>query len=141
MLTDISRVRLIPLKTHTDPRGNLTAIEGESDLPFSIQRLFYVYGVTSGDERAGHAHPDTEQCLIAIHGALDVNVRSPQDERSFHLDDPRTGLYVPPMLWVRLYNFTPGAVCLAAASTHYEPERVLRDWGEYTRRMSETAGQ
>jgi mannose-6-phosphate isomerase-like protein (cupin superfamily) len=134
VLTQISRVRLIQLKTNIDARGRLTAIEGESDLPFAIQRLFYVYDVSPGGERAAHAHPDTEQCLIAVSGALDVDVMSPEEQKHFRLDDPGIGLYVPPMLWVRLANFTPGAVCFAAASTHYVPEHVIRDWGEYVGR-------
>ena len=134
----MSLVRLMSLKTHADPRGKLTAIEGASDLPFEIRRLFYVYDVAVGGERAAHAHPDTEQCLIAISGALDVEVKSPDASKEFHLTDPGVGLYVPPMLWVRLHNFTSGAVCLAAASTHYVPEDVLRDWDEYRRRAGVT---
>lgn len=131
MVNELSRVQLISLKTHADPRGKLTAIESELDIPFAVQRLFYVYDVIPGGERAGHAHPDTEQCLIAISGALDVEVMSPNDTKQFRLDDPGVGLYVPPMLWVRLHNFTAGAVCLAAASTHYVPESVVRSWDEY----------
>jgi hypothetical protein len=137
VLTEISRVRLIPLKTHTDPRGKLTAIEGETDIPFAIQRLFYVYGVVDGGDRAGHAHPDTEQCLIAISGGLDVEVRSPHETKQFRLGDAGVGLYVPPMLWVTLSKFTPGGVCLAAASTHYVPEDVIRDWDEYCRQAGQ----
>jgi WxcM-like, C-terminal len=129
--TQISRVRLISLNTHADSRGRLTAIEGESDIPFAIERLFYVYDVIPGGDRAGHAHPDTEQCLMAISGALEVEVMSAEDKKQFRLDDPGIGLYVPPMLWVRLHNFTAGAVCLAAASTHYVPGSVLRGWDEY----------
>ena len=133
MVTSLARVKLITLNTHADSRGKLTAIEGESELPFAIHRLFYVYDVIPGGERAGHAHPDTDQCLIAISGSLDVDVMNPKDNRQFHLNDPGVGLYVPAMLWVRLHNFTGGAVCLAAASTHYEPESVLRSWVEYLR--------
>jgi hypothetical protein len=138
VLTEISRVRLIPLKTHPDSRGKLTAIEGETDIPFAIQRLFYVYGVVDGGDRAGHAHPDTEQCLIAISGGLDVEVRSPNETKRFRLDDAGVGLYVPPMLWVTLSKFTPGGVCLAAASTHYVPEDVIRDWAEYCRQAGDS---
>lgn len=129
----------MPLKTHGDSRGKLTAIEGGADIPFEIRRLFYVYDVTGGGERAAHAHPDTEQCLIAISGALDVEVKSSKESRQFHLEDPAVGLYVPPMLWVRLFNFTSGAVCLAAASTHYVPEDVIRDWDEYRLRADASA--
>jgi hypothetical protein len=131
VVTNLSRVRLISLSTHADPRGKLTAIEGESDIPFAIQRLFYVYDVIPGGERAGHAHPDTEQFLIAISGALDVSVMNATDTKQFRLDDPSVGVYVPPMLWVRMHNFTAGAVCIAAASTHYVPENVVRNWDEY----------
>lgn len=138
VLTEMSRVRLIPLKTHADARGKLTAIEGETDIPFAIQRLFYVYGVADGGDRAGHAHPDTEQCLIAISGGLDVEVMSPSETKHFRLDEADVGLYVPPMLWVTLSKFTPGGVCLAAASTHYVPDDVIRDWDEYCRRAGDT---
>lgn len=134
---NLSLVRLIRFNTHVDPRGALTAIEGETDVPFAIRRLFYVHRVAAGGDRAGHAHPDTDQVLIAISGALDVEVKDPDNSGSFRLDDPGVGLYVPPMVWVRLYNFTTGAVCLAAASTHYVPEAVLRDWEVYRRRAAE----
>ena len=137
VVNQISRVRLISLKTHTDERGRLTAIEGESDIPFAIQRLFYVYGVADGGDRAGHAHPETEQCLIAVSGGLEVEVRSPNETKQFQLDDAGVGLYVPPMLWVTLSKFTPGGVCLAAASTHYVPDDVIRDWNEYCRQAGE----
>jgi hypothetical protein len=137
LLAQISRVRLVSLNTYSDARGRLTAIEGQSDIPFAIQRLFYVYGVLPGSDRAGHAHPDTEQCLIAISGRLDVEIMSPNENKQFRLEDAGVGLYVPPMLWVRLSNFTSGAVCLAAASTHYVPNDVIRDWDEYCRRASD----
>lgn len=133
VVTSLAGVKLITLNTHADSRGKLTAIEGESELPFPIHRLFYVYDVTPGGERAGHAHPDTDQCLIAISGSLDVDVMNPNDTKQFHLNDPGVGLYVPAMLWVRLHNFTSGAVCLAAASTHYEPASVVRSWDDYVR--------
>ena len=130
-MTDLSSVRLVTLNTHAVPRGRLTAIEGESEIPFPIRRIFYVYGVVAGDERGGHAHPDTEQLLIALSGSLDVDVMSPTTTRTFHLADPGIGLYVSEMLWVRLYNFTADAVCFAAASTHYTEGHVIRSWDDY----------
>jgi dTDP-4-dehydrorhamnose 3,5-epimerase-like enzyme len=130
---DLSLVRLLDLNTHADPRGKLTAIEGESDIPFEIRRIFYVYGVSEGAQRAGHAHPDTEQCLVAVSGSLDVEVKDLEETRTFRLDDPGKGLYVPSMLWVSLLDFSAGAVCLAAASTHYAPGDVVRDWEQYRR--------
>jgi|ERR1700682_270425 len=137
-MNDISAVRWIELSTHSDSRGRLTAIEGESQVPFMIRRLFYVHDVVSGSERAAHAHPSTEQCLIAVSGALDVQVEDSTTTQTYHLDDPTVALYVPPLIWVRLQNFTSHAVCLVVASTHYEPATVIRDWDEYLLRARAT---
>jgi dTDP-4-dehydrorhamnose 3,5-epimerase-like enzyme len=134
--TDVPGVRWISLTTHSDSRGRLTAIEGESQIPFAIARLFYLYGVAPGAERAAHAHPSTEQCLIAVSGALEVRVADSTNATSYRLDDPTVGLYIPPMTWVTLQNFTPYAVCLAVASTHYEQATVIRDWNEYLARSA-----
>ena len=136
-MTDLSRVRLVPLNTNVDARsGRLTAVEGESEIPFMIHRIFYVYNVVEGDERGGHAHPGTEQFLIALGGSLNVDVMSPLEKQTFHLDDPAVGLYLPPMLWVRLYDFSAGAFCFVAASTHYAEGEVIRDWDLYIQRAS-----
>lgn len=140
-MSDLARVRLVPLTTSTDPRGALTAVEGGGDVPFEIRRIFYVYGVQPPYERARHAHPDTEQFLIAVAGSLTIDVADPYDTHTYHLDDPGVGLYVPAMLWIRLYDFTPDAVCLAAASTHYVPGDVIRVWDEYVRTAVATLGR
>jgi hypothetical protein len=131
-LTDLSQVKLVTLRTNVDARsGRLTAVEGESEIPFPIRRIFYVYDVAPGDERGGHAHPATEQFLIAFGGSLDIDISSPTATQSFHLDNPGLGLYLPEMLWVRLHHFSPGALCFAAASTHYAEGDVIRSWDEY----------
>lgn len=133
MATDLSGVRLVQLTTAVDHRGKLTAAEGGSQVPFEIRRIFYVYGVQPKVERGGHAHPNTEQFLIAVAGQLTIDVASPHASQTFRLDDPGVGLYVPVKLWVRLYDFSPDAVCLAAASTHYAEEDVLREWDDFLR--------
>jgi hypothetical protein len=128
---DLSRVRTIRLPTSNDPRGALTAIEGGSDIPFEIKRLFYIWGVQAPFERGKHAHRTTQQVLVCVSGHLDIDLADPTSVKTFHLEDPTEGLYVPPMLWTYLYNFTPETVCLAAASTHYDHSEVIRSWEEF----------
>jgi len=128
-------VKLVNLTTHTDSRGRLTAIEGEADIPFAIQRLFYVYDVASGTDRAGHAHPATQQLLLAMTGSLEVEVTDGQTTRNYPLTVCNIGLYVPPMIWVSLKRFSAGALCLVAASTHYVASDVIREWGDYQTRL------
>ena len=108
-------------------------MEGSSEIPFEIRRIFYVYGVQPNSERGGHAHPNTEQFLIAVAGSLTIDVASPAETQTYNLATPSLGLYVPEQLWVRLYDFSLDAVCLAAANTHYGEEDVIREWDEYVR--------
>jgi hypothetical protein len=128
---DIARVRTIRLSTSSDPRGNLTAIEGGHDIPFEIKRLFYMWGVQAPFERGKHAHRDTEQLLVCVSGHVSIDLSDPWSSHTYRLQEPTEGLYVPPMIWTYLYDFTPATVCLAAASTHYDQSKVIRDWDEY----------
>lgn len=125
----LDRVCWIDLPSHTDPRGTLTAIEGSSTIPFEIRRVFYLTEVTA--DRAGHAHRDTQQVLIGVAGSLCVEVSDGSEFRSFRMHTSREGLYVPPMVFVRLKEFSSGAVLLALASTPYDPTKSIRSWDEY----------
>ncbi|MDH7570452.1 MAG: FdtA/QdtA family cupin domain-containing protein, partial [Armatimonadota bacterium] len=118
-MTHLAEVRWLSLTDVADERGRLTAVEGERDVPFPIARVFYVHHVTPGIDRGGHAHCDTDQVAVAAYGSLKVDVSDGVDTVSYTLTDPGRGLFLPRMLWVRLYGFTPGAVLLVFASTHY----------------------
>jgi dTDP-4-dehydrorhamnose 3,5-epimerase-like enzyme len=135
-MASISDVRLLQFDTFAESRGWLTALEATADVPFEIRRLFYIYQVPMGIDRAGHAHPHTEQCIIAVAGSLDVEVTDGEVRRTFNLSNAAIGLYIPPMIWVQLRNFTRDTVCLSAASTHYVPEDVIRNWDDYLTRLS-----
>lgn len=100
-------------------------------MPFAIERVFLVHDVERGTSRGGHAHRDTEQVIVAAHGALTVRVTDGLDEHEFRLDDPTTGLFVPRMFWVDLLDFSAETVCLVLASTLYDQRRSIRTWDEY----------
>jgi dTDP-4-dehydrorhamnose 3,5-epimerase-like enzyme len=124
-------VRVIPFASNVDPRGSLTAIEEGAHVPFPIRRVFLVHDVDSGAPRGGHAHLDTDQVLVAVHGELDVHVTDGFDEATFRLSGAATGLYVPRMLWVDLLDFSAQTVLMVLASTVYDPARSIRTWPEY----------
>ncbi len=124
-------VRRLPLQDVIDERGRLTAVEAEQHIPFAIQRIFYVHQVRPREDRAGHAHMDTDQVAIAITGQFQVVVEDGLDAQSFLLDRPDEGLYLPRQAFVRLREFSPGAVCLVLANTHYDRSRSLRTWEDY----------
>jgi hypothetical protein len=128
----LSAIRWIALPHVTDARGTLTSVESGIDIPFEIRRVFYVHRVVA-PERGGHAHRDTQQVLVALCGALSVDVSDGQRHETHRLDDPDRGLYVPPMVYTRLHDFSKGAVLLVLADTHYDASRSLRSWEDFAR--------
>lgn len=134
----LDRVCWIDLPAHADGRGTLTAIEASETIPFEIKRVFYLADIVA--DRAGHAHRDTHQVVIGLAGSFDVEVSDGRQVRSFPMQTPSKGLYLPPMLFVRLKNFSPGAVMLALASTHYDRAKSIRSWEEYLSEMHAPRG-
>jgi len=130
----LGEIHWIDLPSNTDTRGVLTAIEASKDIPFEIKRVFYMHHVV--DNRAAHAHPDTDQVVIAVAGSLKMTASDGQSNQIYELNDPTRGLYVPRMIFIELTDFSAGAVCLVLANTHYEYEKVIRSWDEYLRRIS-----
>jgi dTDP-4-dehydrorhamnose 3,5-epimerase-like enzyme len=129
----LADVRWYELQSVADERGRLTVVEGERHIPFPIARVFYVHDVVGGVDRGAHAHRDTDQLAMAVSGSLKIDVSDGIETRSYELVRPDRGLYLPRMIWVRLYDFSPGAVCLVLASTPYDAARSIRTWAEYLR--------
>ena len=128
---ELARVIEFP-KIH-DPRGNLTFIESNKQVPFTIKRVYYLYDVPGGAVRGGHAHKELEQVIIALSGSFDVLLDDGYNVRKFHLNRPYYGLYVPTMVWRVLDNFSSGAVCLVLASTEYNESDYIRSYDEFLR--------
>lgn len=127
----IERCRIIDLPKISDPRGNLTFIEGGRHVPFPIERIYYLYDVPGGAERGGHAHRRLEQLIIAMSGSFDVILDDGRAKKRIHLNRPYFGLLVTPMIWRELDNFSSGSVCMVLASRPYEESDYYRDYGEY----------
>src|SRR5947209_3597226 len=127
--------KTIELKKIADPRGNLTFIEGQRHIPFNIKRVFYLYDVPGGAERAGHALKTCHQFLIAMSGSFDVIVSDGKDEQRLHLNRSYYVLHLPPRIWREIDNFSSGSVCLALASECYDENDYYRDYREFLRAM------
>jgi hypothetical protein len=129
----VADCRLISLPRIQDPRGNLTFIEGGSHVDFDIRRVYYLYDVPGGSERGGHAHKELRQLIIAMSGSFDVLLDDGDDKKVFHLNRSYVGLYVCPMIWRQLENFSSGSVCMVLASNRYDESDYYRDYGEFLR--------
>ena len=123
--------QVVTLPQVTDDRGNLTFIEGGVQIGFDIERIYYLYDVPGGAERGGHAHKTLHQLLIAVSGSFDVHIDNARERRGFHLNRAYNGLYIPPMNWRQIDNFSGGSVCLVLASTRFNESDYIRDYDEY----------
>ncbi len=122
---------IIELPKILDPRGNLSFIEGERHIPFDIKRVFYLYDVPGGETRAGHALKTCHQFLVAISGAFDVIVDNGMNRSRHHLNRSYFGLYLPPLIWREIDNFSSGSVCLVLASECYDEAGYLRAYTDF----------
>ena len=132
----IDECKLIDVPKIEDPRGNLTFLEAERHLPFKFKRVFYLYDAPGGASRAGHALKRCHQFLIAISGSFDAILYDGRDKRRHHLNRSYYGLYIPPLIWRELDNFSSGSVCLVLASESYDEKDYLRDYSDFLKAVS-----
>jgi hypothetical protein len=127
----LRRCKTVQFPKIGDPRGNLTFLEANRHVPFDIQRVYYLYDVPGGAERGGHAHLGLEQVIIAMSGSFDVVLDDGGERQRFHLNRSYYGLYVCPMIWRELDNFSSGSVCLVLASNRYDEADYIRNYDEF----------
>lgn len=122
---------LIDLPKITDPRGNLSFIEGQEHIPFDIARVFWTYDVPGGQTRGGHAYRSNEEVIIALSGSFDVVVVNSEGSKRFSLNRSYSGLYLPALTWRHLENFSTNAIALTLASKGYDVQDYIRDIKEF----------
>lgn len=123
--------RIIEFPKISDARGNLTFVESERHIPFEFKRIYYLYDVPGGAERGGHAHREMEQIIMAMSGSFNVLLDDGYEKKLVHLNRSFYGLYVCPMIWRDLNNFSSGSVCLSLASTYYDETDYYRNYEEF----------
>lgn len=129
--------KIIQLPRITDPRGNLTFIEGEKHLPYSFKRAYWVYDVPGGDHRGGHAHKECLELLVAVSGSFSVTLDNGSEKETHFLNHPYEGLLIGKNTWRTLDDFSSGAVCLVLASENYDEDDYIREYDAYIKHLSE----
>jgi dTDP-4-dehydrorhamnose 3,5-epimerase-like enzyme len=129
--------RIINLPKISDPRGNLTFIEGNGrHIPFDIKRAYWIYDVPGGEKRGGHAYRRNEEFIVALSGSFDVVLDDGAQRTTYSLNRSYFGLYVPKMIWRQLENFSTNGVTLILASQPYDPADYIRDYDEFVKGKS-----
>lgn len=130
---DMNEPQIIQLPKISDPRGNLSFFENCNQIPFSIHRVFWIYDVPGGESRGAHAYRETEEFLVAISGSFDVVLDNGKgDRQTYHLNRSYMGLYIPPMYWCEVVNFSTNSLAMVCASRGYHPNEYIRDYSEFS---------
>ncbi len=111
--------------------GNITPIQSNVEVPFHVNRVFYLYDVPGGESRGAHAHKKCHQFLIAAGGGFEVLLDDGKTKRQILLNRPYFGLHIPPGIWSAEVNFSSGSICLVLASHNYDVEDYIRNYDEY----------
>ena len=122
---------LIELPRIQNRSGNITTIENNVEIPFSIKRIFYLYDIPGGASRGAHAHKECHQFLIATSGSFEVQLDDGRVKKTVMLNQPYRGLHIPPGIWASEVNFSSGAICLVLASHRYEENDYIRSYKKF----------
>ena len=129
--SSINDCRIITLSRHHHANGNLTVVSNGVELPFDLERTFYIYDVPGGAERGGHSHLTCHQFIVAISGSFDVVIDDGTDQYIYTLNRPHQGLLIVPGIWNRLQNFSSGSVCLVLNSHHFDESDYVREYERF----------
>lgn len=127
-------VQILEFSQKGDERGHMVVVEGNSDIPFEIKRIFYIYGSDATVVRGQHANRNSEFVLINVAGTSKVKTLDGKgNEAIYSLNRPHTGIYLPKMIWKDMYDFSPDSVLLCLSSEHYDAGEYIRDYDEFVK--------
>ena len=135
----IDKCKIIELPRINDQRGNLTFVESDRHIPFAINRVYYLYDVPGGAKRGGHAHKTLHQLIIAMSGSFDILLDDGYSKKIVHMNRSYNGLYLCPMIWREIDNFSSGSVCMALASDYYDELDYYREYNQFKNEAHRTA--
>lgn len=129
-------IKTLSLPKILDERGNLSFFQNGAQIPFDIQRVYWIYDVPGGEQRGGHAYKELREVIIALSGSFDVVLHDGIEEKKYSLNRSYTGLYVPNMIWRHLENFSTNATALIVADAPYEESDYIRDFDTFKARSN-----
>lgn len=133
-VTTLNDCYVISLPELHDKRGSLGVIENRKQIPFDIQRIYFLHGVPKKEVRGEHAHKELSQVICALAGSFKIDLSDGENTRTFCLNNPHQVLFICPMIWRKLYDFSDTAACLVLASHFYDAEDYIHDFAEFQMR-------
>ena len=129
----MDKPQIVQLPKYLDARGNLSVIEEMKEIPFKIERTYWIYDVPGGERRGGHAYKENNEFIVSLSGSFDVHLDDGKEKKIFHMNRSYYGLYVPKGLWREMDNFSTNSLALVLSSTKYDVNDYIRDYEEFKR--------
>jgi hypothetical protein len=127
----IEDCKIVQLSKINNRAGNMTIIENMIDIPFNVNRVYYLYDIPSSESRGGHGHKALFQLVVAASGSFNINLNDGKNDKTIFLNRPDFGLLIVPGIWRDLSNFSSGSVCLVFASDFYSENDYIRDYNDF----------
>jgi len=122
---------IIELPKIHNKAGNITPLDSGINLPFNIERVYYLYDIPGGEARGGHAHKELQQLVVAASGSFDILLDDGVNRKIVNLNRPYYGLHIVTGIWREILNFSSGAICLVLASHRYDEKDYMRNYNQY----------
>ena len=132
----LKEAKIINLPKIEDPRGNLSIIEEEKNIPFKIERTYWIYDVPGGQIRGGHAFKEQQEFIVALSGSFDIVVDDGKEKKIFSLNRSYYGLFIPAGLWRQMENFSTNSLAMVLSSTEFSEDDYIRDYDEFLKQKS-----
>ena len=130
-MDNCSKPQIIQLPKYLDSRGNLSVIEEMKDIPFKIERTYWIYDVPGGEHRGGHAYKENQEFIVALSGSFDVVLDDGEEKKVYTLNRSYYGLYVPKGIWREMENFSTNSLAMVISSTDYDANDYVRDYDDF----------
>lgn len=122
---------IVNLPKIVDPRGNLSFIEEEKQIPFKIERTYWIYDVPGGEVRGGHAFKNQQEFIVALSGSFDVIIDDGINKQTYLLNRSYYGLYIPVGLWRQMENFSTNSLAIVLSSTQFSEDDYIREYADF----------
>lgn len=133
----MENIRIVQLPRFLDERGNLSVIEEQKDIPFNVERTYWIYDVPGGEARGGHAYRENQEFIVALSGSFDVILDDGNEKQTFQLNRSYYGLFIPKGIWREMNNFSTNSLALVLSSTKYDVNDYIRDYHEFLKLKSD----
>ena len=130
-MNKVMEIKIIQFQNHGDDRGSLVSLEKIENIPFDIERVYYLFNTKDGVRRGFHAHKNLKQLAIVLKGSCRFLLDDGKEKVELLLDNPAQGLYIDSLIWREMFDFSDDCVLMVLADAVYDESDYIRDYDKF----------